>query len=124
MTSTMQWAPVSYGAGNSVGSNFMFDPDQNSLQPLRVGTYFIYIDLNLTCTYNCSPGILTVRLDNKLTCEVDLPADSTPVSKKCWTVSQIDGQKLLAQMIVPKEGLREWKLELTGSGFGMFLVDQ
>ncbi|KAI3352936.1 hypothetical protein L3Q82_019509, partial [Scortum barcoo] len=122
-TSTMQWAPVSYGAGNSVGSNFQFDKNQNSLKPVRVGTYFMYIELNFTCTFNCSEGLLIVHVDNKLTCEVKLPADSTSVSKKCWTVSQIDGQRLLTQMTLPKEGLENWKLELTGSGFGMFLVD-
>lgn len=120
----MQWAPVPYGAGNSVGSNFEFDEDQHSLKLLREGTYFMYIDLNLTCTYNCAPGLLSVRVDNKLTCEVELPADSTHVSKKCWTVSQIDEQKLLTQMTVPKKGLQNWKLELSGSGLGIFLVDQ
>lgn len=123
-TSTMQWAPVRYGAGKSVGSNFQFDENQNSLKPVRAGTYFMYIELNFTCTFNCRESLLLVHVNNKLTCEVKLPADSTSVSKKCWTVSQVDGERLLAQMTLPEKGLENWKLELTGSGFGMFLVDQ
>ncbi|XP_070843859.1 uncharacterized protein [Chaetodon trifascialis] len=123
--STMQWAPVAYGAGKSVGSNFLFDAQQNSLKPERVGTYFMFIDLNLTCTFDCNAGRLSVKVGDMLTCEVELPAmaDKTPVSRKCWTVSQIDGQKLLTQMTVPKEGLQDWKLDLSSSRFGMFLVD-
>ncbi|XP_076585113.1 uncharacterized protein LOC143319783 [Chaetodon auriga] len=124
-TSTMQWAPVAYGAGTSVGNNFLFDAQQNSLKPKKVGNYFMFIDLNLTCTFNCTAGHLSVHIGDKLTCEVELPAvaDKTPVSRKCWTVSRIDGQKLLTQMTVPKEGLQYWKLELSSSRFGMFLVD-
>ncbi|XP_070780641.1 uncharacterized protein [Enoplosus armatus] len=124
-TSTMHWSPVHYAAGESVGSNFLFDSEQSLLKPKLGGTYFIYIDLNLTCTYNCSPGLLSVRVGDKLTCEVELQevADSTPVSRKCWTVSWIDGQSLLTQMTVPKAGLQNWKLELSSSRFGMFLVD-
>lgn len=124
-TSTMQWAPVSYGTGTSVGSNFLFDAQQNSLKPEKEGTYFMFIDLNLICTFNCTAGRLTVRVDDKLTCEVELPAvaDTIPMSRKCWAVSRIDGQKLLTQMTVPKEGLQDWKLDLSSSRFGMFLVD-
>lgn len=124
-TSTMQWAPVAYGDVTSVGSNFLFDTQQNFLKPERVGTYFMFIDLNLTCTFNCTAGHLSVHVGNKLTCEVELPAvaDKTPVSRKCWAVSHIDGEKLFAQMTVPKEGLQDWKLELSSSRFGMFLVD-
>ncbi|XP_044046890.1 uncharacterized protein LOC122873789 [Siniperca chuatsi] len=124
-TSTMHWAPVHYANGMSVGSNFLFDSEQNSLKPKRVGTYFIYINLNLTCTYNCSAGLLSVSVDDKLTCEVELPdvVDSTPVSRKCWTVSWINGERLLTQMTVPEAGLQNWKLELSSSRFGMFLVD-
>ncbi|XP_041790072.1 uncharacterized protein LOC121604578 [Chelmon rostratus] len=124
-TSTMKWAPVAYGAGTSVGSNFLFDAHQNSLKPERVGTYFMYVELNLTCTYNCTAGLLSVQVGDKLTCKVELPAvaDATPVTRKCWTVSQVDRQKLFTQMTVPKEGLQDWKLELSSSRFGMYLVD-
>lgn len=124
-TSTMRLVSFEYGEGTSVGSNFIFNAHQNSLMPKRVGTYFIYIDLNLTCTYNCSAGLLRVQVGDKLTCEVELPAvaDSTVVTRKCWTVSQIQGGELLTQMTVPKEGLENWRLETSGSGLGMFLVD-
>lgn len=92
--------------------------------PNMTGMYFIYIDLNFTCTYKCNPGLLSVKLDDKLTCEVNLPsvADSTPVTKKCWAVRQLEPQRLFMQMTVPKVGLDNWKLELKGSGLGMFLV--
>ncbi|XP_034392877.1 uncharacterized protein LOC117733378 [Cyclopterus lumpus] len=124
-TSTMHWAPVNFAAQISVGSNYLFDAEQHSLKAQRPGTYFMYIGLNLTCTYQCNAGLLSVRVSDKLNCEVQLPevADSTPVNRKCWTVSRLEGQKLLTQMTVPKEGLENWRLELSGSGFGMFLVD-
>ncbi|XP_028419787.1 uncharacterized protein LOC114545596 [Perca flavescens] len=122
--STMPWTPVHYAAGKSVGSIFMFDSEQHWLKANQVGNYFMYIELNLTCTYNCNAGILRVNVGNKLTCEVKLPAvaDSTPMSRQCWTVSQLNEEKLFTQMIVPK-GLENWKLELSGSKLGMFLVD-
>ncbi|XP_074485238.1 uncharacterized protein LOC141764158 [Sebastes fasciatus] len=124
-TSTMHWDAVDYATGTSVGSNFLFDAEQHLLKAKQFGIYFIYIDLNLTCTGTCDAGLLIVRLDDKLTCEVELPemADITPVSRKCWTVSRLEGQKLLTQMTVPENGLTDWKLELKGSGLGMFLVD-
>ncbi|XP_023276348.1 uncharacterized protein LOC111665536 [Seriola lalandi dorsalis] len=123
--STMQWDSVRFGPGQSVGSNFVFDKAHHSLKPKRAGVYFMYIELNFTCTFQCSPGLIRVEVGDKLTCDVKLPAvaNSTPVSKKCWTVSKLpDSPKLITQMTVPK-GLQHWKLELTGSGLGMFLVE-
>ncbi|XP_053182870.1 uncharacterized protein LOC128366209 [Scomber japonicus] len=123
---TMSFAAVKYGLGQSVGSNFVFDSNKQSLQVKRTGTYFMYIDLKLTCTSTCNTGLLRVRLDKDLlTCEVELSAeDPTPKSRKCWTVSQIhENTPLLAQMEIPKEGLKNWKLELNSSKFGVFLVD-
>ncbi|XP_022611385.1 uncharacterized protein LOC111229361 [Seriola dumerili] len=123
--STMKWDSVSYGLGESVGSNFVFDKIHQSLKPERAGVYFMYIELNFTCTFQCNPGLIRVDVGDKLSCDVNLPAvaNSTPVSKKCWTVSKLlDSPKLITQMTVPK-GLQHWKLELTGSGLGMFLVE-
>nr|XP_046263388.1 uncharacterized protein LOC124068892 [Scatophagus argus] len=122
---TMSWHPVMYLSGSSIGSNFVYDEHQKSLMPKQEGTYFIYIELNLTCIYDCKEGLLSMHVDDKLTCEVQLPAvaDSKPVSTKCWTVSHIKGQRLLTQMTVPEGGLKNWKLELNGSGLGMFLVN-
>eukprot|EP00064_Thunnus_orientalis_P011325 superscaffoldBa00001627_g11355 len=122
--STMSWDPVNYGTGDSVGSNFYFNKKQQSLELKQAGTYFMYIDLKFICTYSCSPGLLSVHLGNKLTCEVELPADSTPVSRKCWTVSRVEeNTRLLAQMTAPKVEQQYWKLDLKSSGFGVFLVD-
>ncbi|KAM7418833.1 hypothetical protein PAMA_016115 [Pampus argenteus] len=121
---TMRWASVKYGTGNTVGNNFIFDTEKQSLEIKQAGTYFMYMDLSLTCTGECTAGLLTVQLSDKLTCQVQLPAaDPTPVSKKCWTVNWLEeSTQLLAQMTVPKE-LKNWKLELNSSKFGMFLVD-
>ncbi|XP_030001153.1 uncharacterized protein LOC115426733 [Sphaeramia orbicularis] len=124
-SSTMKWRVIDYGAGDSLGSNFLFDSAQNSLKVKREGIYFMYVNLNFTCSYRCKAGVLSVDLDDKLTCKVELPevSNSKPVTKKCWTVSWMDTVgSVLPQMTVP-EGLENWKLELRGSGFGMFLVD-
>ncbi|TKS68995.1 hypothetical protein D9C73_003059 [Collichthys lucidus] len=123
-TSTMQFEQVNYAAEKSIGSNFAFDKEQNSLQPLQTGSYFMYIELNLTCTYDCGAGLLTVQVGNHLTCEVTLPkaANSKPVSKKCWTVSWINKEKLFTQMTVT-DGVQNWRLELNSSKLGLFLVD-
>lgn len=106
-----------------MGSNFDFNKDQNSLMPKRAGTYFMYINMNLTCTHKCSAGILKVKVDDKLTCEIELPdvADNRTVTRQCWTVKKFDTERLLAQMTVPEKGLTNWKLQ-GSSGWGMFLV--
>lgn len=124
--STMKWRVINYGVGNSMGSNFIFDSAQHSLKVKRDGIYFMYVNLNFTCPYHCTAGVLSVDLSDKLTCKVELPAsnDSKPVTKKCWTVSWMDTESSLSsQMTIPEVGLKYWKLELRGSGFGMFLVD-
>lgn len=120
----MRWASIAHGEGASVGSNFIFNEDQNTLMPKYKGTYFMYINMNLTCTHKCSAGILRVKVGDKLNCEIELPvvADNRTVNKQCWTVKTFDSERLLAQMTVPKEGLENWKLELS-SGWGMFLVN-
>lgn len=121
----MTWDVVEHGNGSSKGNLFTFNPDHHSLQPRQAGVYFIFVYLNLTCTLRggCGSGRLSVHVGDKLTCEVDLGAEAAQASRKCWTVSQVSQQKLLAQMTVPRSGLTNWKLELKGSGLGMFLVD-
>ncbi|XP_076003754.1 uncharacterized protein LOC142996643 [Genypterus blacodes] len=123
--STMRWTPVEYGASVSVGSAFSFDQAKEMLQPVQGGMYFVYLDLHFTCTGICTEGIVTVSLDDKLTCKVSLPAVvETPVSQKCWTVSWMkENTWLLAHMSVPEQGLKHWKLEIKDSGLGIFLVD-
>ncbi|XP_051941029.1 uncharacterized protein LOC127613814 isoform X1 [Hippocampus zosterae] len=124
INSTVQWDPVHYGTEKSIGSKFHFDSKQHSLWPRHAGIYFIYLNLNLTCTYNCNAGLLSVRVGDALSCQVELRAEPLPQSKNCWTVGWLDGNtRLLTHMSIPKEGLQDWKLELTGSNLGMFLVD-
>lgn len=122
--STMHLKPIPYGEETSVGRNFEFDANQKCLMPKKAGTYFIYMDLNLTCTHKCNAGHLRVHVGNKLTCEMELPtlANSAVVSKRCWAVRPFDTQKLFAQMTV-SEGLEYWSLTLGSSGMGIFLID-
>lgn len=121
--STMKWIITSYGEGTSVGNGFDFNQAQHSLKPHQNGTYFMYLDLHFSCTFKCKPGVVTVSVRDELTCKVELPENSTSVSRKCWTVQRLQSKGLLAQMTVPKEGMDYWKLELQGSGFGIFLID-
>ncbi|XP_061588060.1 uncharacterized protein LOC133452616 [Cololabis saira] len=120
---TLKWATIKYGEGTSVGSNFEFNPNQHSLRPKQAGTYFIYISVNVSCSFKCKAGKLRLIVSDKLSCDVDLTANTASVSKKCWTVTRLNGEGLITSTIVPKEGLKDWKLELPGSQFGMFLVD-
>ncbi|XP_039860764.1 uncharacterized protein LOC120717034 [Simochromis diagramma] len=120
--STMQWKSISYGKRTTVGSNFVFDPERHSLTPVQDGAYFMYVELNFTCTSICNAGVLTVKVGDELTCKVELPEGILPVSRKCWTVAQLKNQGMLTQMTVQK-GLEDWKLELQSSGFGIFLID-
>lgn len=122
---TMLWDPVNYLEGHSIGSHFFFDSNQHSLQPKKKGHYFMYIDINVSCNFNCSAGLLTVRLGDQLTCKVELPKEAeSPVSKKCWTVAHMDGEtRLLAQMNIIMNKQDHWILDLDNSKLGMFLVD-
>ncbi|KAM9315325.1 uncharacterized protein KZ484_024989 [Pholidichthys leucotaenia] len=121
---TMHLAPVDYGNGTSVGSTFSFFQKQHSLKPQRQGTFFMYADLHFTCSSVCSTSsIVTVSVgDNKLNCEVELPANSTSVSKKCWTVAQLEDKRMCTQMTVANAKENKWTLEVKKSGIGMFLI--
>lgn len=122
---TIPWRPVKFGEGTSVGKNYEYDSTKRSLKPANEGFYFIYIQVTVSCTHKCSAGILKLDVLEKLTCSVELTADveKSPVSKKCWTVSRLSGEELIAHMTVPKNGLTNWSLDLNASHFGMFLVD-
>ncbi|CAJ1053189.1 uncharacterized protein LOC117815251 [Xyrichtys novacula] len=125
-TGPMFFKSVPYGEGTSVGSNFVFDGER-SLLASKQGTYFIYIELNIICSHICSAGVLSVSVGDKLTCKVELPErlteGPTPVSKRCWTVTQLSNDKLSTRMTVSDTGLKNWTMEPKGSGLGMFLVD-
>ncbi|XP_029000037.1 uncharacterized protein LOC114852102 [Betta splendens] len=120
---TMQWAVQQ----TSVGHNFQYDRTNHWMMPVQSGNYFMYVNLNFTCTHICPSGDFTIHVGegvvDKLSCKVHLPKlqDSTAVIKKCWTVSSVASkQKLISHMTVPKEGLDNWSLDM---GLGMFLVD-
>lgn len=128
--STITWAEFKQGSWKSVGNNVDFDEKQHSLKPNQEGTYLMFIDLHVTCTAKCNAGLLRVHVGDKLTCELELPAKpvnesrkSWTVSRKCWTVSWLNDDKLFAQMTVSEGEMNNWKLESSGSGFGMFLVN-
>ncbi|XP_004066391.1 uncharacterized protein LOC101161707 [Oryzias latipes] len=119
---TMTWHQFNYGKGTSVGSKFDFNKDDHSLRPLQAGAYFLYLEVNLTCTGKCHNLHLSLNVDDKLLCKVDLRKDQRSVSHKCWTVTQLDGKALLTQMRVSSIDVSHWKLEKKGSGLGMFLI--
>ncbi|XP_019939479.2 uncharacterized protein [Paralichthys olivaceus] len=122
-TTAMPWTPVHYGKRMTVGSNFLFEQDSLTLK--QVGIYFMYIELNFTCTFRCKATVLSVRVGDALTCKVQLPdvAHKEQVYRKCWTLTQLEEQSLQTQMTVPEDGLPLWKLEQNGSGLGIFVVD-
>lgn len=122
----MLWDAVSFLDGQSVGSFYKFDSRQQSLQVKQAGTYFMYLELNVTCTYRCDPGRFSVQVLDKLNCEVDLPMhnSSEPFTKQCWTVSMLPADTyLLPQMTVSNGRMPSWKLHSKGTGFGIFLVN-
>ncbi|XP_055081285.1 uncharacterized protein LOC129456657 [Periophthalmus magnuspinnatus] len=107
-----------------LGSNFEFNPVRHTLS-VKHGTYFLYMEVNVTCLSRCQSGVFTIRVSDKLSCEMKLPnsTDSQPIQRKCWTVTSLSKKtELLAQMTLPHGPLPHWRLELRGSGFGLFLV--
>ncbi|XP_062311540.1 uncharacterized protein LOC134016152 [Osmerus eperlanus] len=124
--STLALSPVAYGSGSSVGSIYDYNTAQNILRLTRSSSYFLYLDLHLTCTARCPRGHLTVTVGEHLTCRVELPewAESTPITRKCWVVTQMEADsRLVAQMTVPEQGAKLWRLDENHSGLGIFLVD-
>ncbi|XP_005805107.1 uncharacterized protein LOC102223648 [Xiphophorus maculatus] len=122
---TMSWNVAQSTLGPSVGSNFQYDPSKRSLTPSKTGIYFMYIQVTVQCTHKCQAGTLKLEVADKLTCHVELTDDveKMPVSKKCWTVTQLENQDLIAQMTVPKETQENWSLDHNRSGLGLFLVE-
>ncbi|XP_073697791.1 uncharacterized protein [Garra rufa] len=127
----MAWETFAYGSGKTIGSLYNYDEKQNVLDVKESGSYFLYVQLNFTCSGRCPSGKFNVNFYNQrnikeLTCSVSLPESSkeTPQSKTCWRVVtfQENGNRLYAKSSLEKK-LKNWKLELNDSGFGMFLVD-
>ncbi|KAK6300953.1 hypothetical protein J4Q44_G00290510 [Coregonus suidteri] len=134
MNSTISWSQVDYGQGSSLGDLYTYDLTHHTLKTAQDGFYFLYLDLQLTCTAKCGRGILVVQVashgDEKLTCQVELPewSESNPVTtvkRKCWMVRWLDSEsRLMGRMVVPEaqDTLKYWKLDLNESGMGVFLV--
>lgn len=127
---TMHLSPIHYGPGDTVGSRFGYIGKQQALEVKQDGTYFMYLELNLTCRSVCESRGLTVGLhtsEDQLTCHVELPATEVtlPVTKRCWTVKQVhrESGRFVAGMTLSEKGPSNWQLERNGSGVGMFLVD-
>ncbi|XP_014885499.1 uncharacterized protein LOC106945981 [Poecilia latipinna] len=122
---TMSWKISSYGERKSIGSNFQYDESKRSLTPSKKGTYFMYIQVTVNCTHKCEAGVLKLEVTGKLTCNVELTDDveKTPVSKKCWTVTELGNDDLITQMTVSKKTKENWSLDQDRSGLGVFLVD-
>ncbi|XP_027008779.2 uncharacterized protein LOC113646613 [Tachysurus fulvidraco] len=124
---SMLWEPMKYLNSSTIGSSYSFDSTNGVLKVNRDASYFLYIQLNLTCVHRCGQGTLSVTFasdkDNELlTCSIHLSAIT--IVKKCWTVIPhlSKGTQLNARMhgfVAP----RGWSLDLNHSGFGMFLID-
>ncbi|KAF4075507.1 hypothetical protein AMELA_G00235200 [Ameiurus melas] len=127
---TMLWEPIVYRNSTTMGSRYKFNSEHGALRMEKGGTYFMYTQLNLTCTWRCGGGSLSVTFEDNqgkehLSCTLHLPdTTSIPVVEKCWTVIHHlePNSRLIAKMhaTVPPRG---WSLDLNHSGFGMFLVD-
>lgn len=124
LNGTLNWTPIDYAAGKTIGSNYDFSEQQSTLKPKRDGTYFMYINVKVTCVAKCKAGILNLSVKDKLSCDVELAEGKTSVSKKCWTVSTLlEERSMVIEMTVPKTGLLNWALDINSSSFGVFLVD-
>ncbi|KAL1005447.1 hypothetical protein UPYG_G00059260 [Umbra pygmaea] len=129
---TMSWVAFNYGETSSVSNLYFYDNKQHTLRLKQDGYYFLYLDLNFTCTGKCLNVTLTINVTNNnknmLTCKVDLPKWSpgqmNTVTHKCWTVKQLtSNSKLLSHMEVSTDTEKAlWKLEHSNSAMGVFLV--
>ncbi|XP_067259420.1 uncharacterized protein [Chanodichthys erythropterus] len=127
----MAWESIPYGKGHTVGSLYTYDENQKVLNVKESGSYFLYVQLSLSCKADCQSGQFTVSFQNQkemkeLTCTVSLPERNgdEPVSRTCWRVVTFpeNGNRLLAKSEF--QGKKDnWALEMNDSGFGMFLVD-
>ncbi|ROL54825.1 hypothetical protein DPX16_23277 [Anabarilius grahami] len=127
----MAWESIQYGKGHTVGSLYTYDENQKVLNVKESGSYFLYVQLSLSCKGICQPGQFTVSFYNllnrkELTCTVSLPDGNgnEPVRRTCWRVVTFpeNGNRLMAKSEIQGK-LDNWTLEMNDSGFGMFLVD-
>lgn len=127
---TMQWEPIVYRNTTTLGSRYSYYSKHGTLRTEKGGTYFMYTQLNLTCTWKCGSGYLRVTFEDNqrnehLSCTLHLPnTTSIPVVEKCWTViHHLEPESRLIAKMHATAPPRGWSLDLNHSGFGMFLVD-
>lgn len=127
---TMQWEPIEYRNTTTLGSRYSYYSKHGTLRTEKGGTYFMYTQLNLTCTWKCGSGSLRVTFEDNqrnehLSCTLHLPnTTSIPVVEKCWTViHHLEPESRLIAKMHATAPPRGWSLDLNHSGFGMFLVD-
>ncbi|XP_077054701.1 uncharacterized protein LOC143706564 [Siphateles boraxobius] len=127
----MAWEGIAYGKAHTIGSLYSYDKSQKALDVKNSGSYFLYVQLSLSCNGICSPGQFTVSFYNHLnskvlSCTVSLPEESgtDPISQTCWHVVTFteNGKRLMAKSEI-QGSLGDWRLQVNNSGFGMFLVD-
>lgn len=114
---------------NNVGSSFVFNPVQHHLTVKESGSYFMYLELNLTCTTPSQTGLIRVQVSDILSCDVHLShstcSQHQPTAHRCWAVRPLGtNASLLFDMSLPHGLHSKWGLQLHGVSFGMFLVGQ
>lgn len=127
----MAWEGFDYGKTHTIGSLYSYDKSHKALDVTYSGSYFLYVELSLSCTGICSPGIFNVSFYNRhdskeFSCTVLLPKvnGSEPVRRTCWHVVTFpeDGNRLMAKSEI-QGSLDDWSLLFNDSGFGIFRVD-
>lgn len=127
----MAWEGFDYGKTQTIGSLYSYDQRQQALDVKYSGSYFLYVQLSLSCTAICSSGQFSVsftnRLNNKeLSCTVKLQEvnGTEPIRQTCWRVVTFteNGDRLMAKSEI-KGSPGDWSLEVNDSGFGIFRVD-
>lgn len=126
----MQWEPIPYGTHSTMGALYAYDPSHRALTVGRAGSYFMYVQLNISCLSTCKNESLTLSFTDQynseqLSCTVKLQSKHPePVMHKCWTVMpHLEKNSRLLGKILSSTDLKQWKLEPNSSGFGIFLVD-
>ncbi|CAM4457667.1 hypothetical protein PO909_016441 [Leuciscus waleckii] len=127
----MAWEGFAYGKTHTIGSLYSYDKSQKALDVTYSGSYFLYVQLSLSCRAVCSPGQFTVSFYNRqnskeLSCTVKLQEvnGTEPIRQTCWRVVTFPdhGDRLMAKSEI-QGSLDDWSLEVNDSGFGIFRVD-
>lgn len=126
---SMEWESIAYGKSDTVGSRYSYNSNHHALTMKQEGTYFLYTQLQLSCTGICGNGSLSITFEGEqtrelLSCSVQMKSHKTSVNK-CWTVvPHIPAKsRLMARMHTSFPPGTSLSLDPDHSGFGVFLVD-